>query len=74
MTTHKKERIDEIKHFKKLNKSMRTLYTQNDKQELVQKVKKRLEKSNNIMKREQDEEKKRNLKMLNYLNKKEKRK
>ena len=64
----KKERIDEIRDFKDMNKSTLTLFNQNNKTQLSIRVRKANE-INNIMKREQSQEKQRNLKMLSYLNK-----
>mmetsp|Transcript_7538 Transcript_7538/g.6673 ORF Transcript_7538/g.6673 Transcript_7538/m.6673 type:complete len:252 (+) Transcript_7538:208-963(+) len=67
----RKERIDEIRGFKEMNRSMMSLFSQQNKTHLSLKVRKANE-IKNIMKREQSQEKDRNLKMLTYLNKKEK--
>ena len=71
MMIDRKERIEEIKDFKEMNKSMFTLFNQNNKTQLSLKVRKANE-IKSIMKREQTQEKQRNLRMLNYLNNKEK--
>ncbi|CAI2375228.1 unnamed protein product [Moneuplotes crassus] len=67
----RKERIEEIRDFKEMNKSMLNMFSKHNKTHLTLKVKKANE-IRSIMKREQSREKARNLKMLKYLNKKEK--
>ena len=67
----RRERIEEIKDFKEMNKSMFTLFNENNKTQLSLKVRKANE-IKSIMKREQTQEKQRNLRMLNYLNNREK--
>lgn len=71
MMVDRKERIDEIKDFKEMNKSMLSLFNQHNKTQMSIKIKKAKE-IKNIMKREQTQEKQKNLRMLSYLNKKEK--
>ena len=71
MLIDRKERIDEIKGFKEMNKSMLTLFAQKNKNDLSMRVRKARE-IKTIMKREQTEEKERNLRILTFLNKKEK--
>jgi hypothetical protein len=79
ITVDRKQRIEEIRDFKQMNKSMLTLfryfrhlkYSQANKTQLSVKIKKAKE-IKNIMKREQSQERERNLRMLSILNKKEK--
>lgn len=67
----RKERVEEIRNFKEMNKSMITLFNKANKTQLSLRVKKANE-IKSIMKREQSQEKQRNLQMLAYYNKKEK--
>lgn len=71
MLIDRQERIDEIKDFKLMNKSMLSLFTENNKAQKSLHVQKARE-IKSIMKREQTEERERNLRMLSFLSKKEK--